>query len=258
MVIFRSFQQSVEEIYYLRHFRQEYVALFNRTAFCQLKDAASAVLTSEKSTSLAELFSVELKFTIDVLNDWFSNITKPKFLDVNGIKKQIYIKENPIVPSKTTCSIYGFLLGVQARGEYKRWYDFRVECEYLFLRNIYNDTELQKMKIEDIEKYYEILDRLAELFPVVERALEDGDTWAEFEDFMLEELDDIYSTVNEMKEDIDNIAVAKKTICKPPDFSDKIISFIYSALIKFVETDKVKGIPMSEKFHRKPKRDYEK
>ena len=120
IVIFRTFQQSVEEIYDLRHFRQEYVALFNRTAFCQLKDAASAVLTSEKSTSLAELFSVELKFTIDVLNDWFSNITKPKFLDVNGTKKQIYIKENPIVPSKTTCSIYGFLLGVQARGEYKR------------------------------------------------------------------------------------------------------------------------------------------
>ena len=66
------------------------------------------------------------------------------------------------------------------------------------------------MKIEDIEKYYEILDRLVELFPVVERALEDGNTCTEFEDFMLEELDNIYSTVSEMKEDIDNIAVAKK------------------------------------------------
>ena len=40
-----------------------------RELFFQLKDAASAVLAREKSTSFAELFSVELKFTIDTLND---------------------------------------------------------------------------------------------------------------------------------------------------------------------------------------------
>ena len=34
------------------------------TTFYQLKDAASAVLACEKSKSLDELFSVELKFTI--------------------------------------------------------------------------------------------------------------------------------------------------------------------------------------------------
>ena len=33
-----------------------------RQIFFQLKDAASAVLAHEKSTSLVELFSVELKF----------------------------------------------------------------------------------------------------------------------------------------------------------------------------------------------------
>ena len=85
---------------------------FNRKSFCQLKDAASAMLARKKSTSPTELFSVKLKFTIDPLNDWFSNTIKPKFLYVNHIKKQIYIRENPIVPSKTTCSICGFLLDV--------------------------------------------------------------------------------------------------------------------------------------------------
>ena len=53
------------------------------------------------------------------------------------------------------------------------------------------------MKINDIEEYYEIFDRLVELFPVVEGALEDGDTCAEFEDFMIEELDSSYSTTVE-------------------------------------------------------------
>ena len=57
--------------YDLSHFRQEHVAFCDRPTFYQLKDAAFAVLAREKSTFLAELFSVELKFTIDTLNAWF-------------------------------------------------------------------------------------------------------------------------------------------------------------------------------------------
>ena len=41
--------------------------------------------------------------------------------------------------------------------------------------------------------------RLVELFPVVEGALEDGDTSVAFEDFMIDELDSVYSTVEELK-----------------------------------------------------------
>ena len=81
IVTFRSFQQSPEEIYDLSHFKLEHVTFFNNTAFFQLKDTASAALAREKSTSLAELFSVELRFTIDTLSDWFSNIIKSKLLE---------------------------------------------------------------------------------------------------------------------------------------------------------------------------------
>ena len=79
IVIFRSFQQSAEEMYDLSNFKQEHVAFFNKTTFFQLKDVASAVLAREKSTSLAELFWLELKLTTDTLNDWFSNVIKPSF-----------------------------------------------------------------------------------------------------------------------------------------------------------------------------------
>ena len=68
------------------------------------------------------------------------------------------------------------------------------------------------MKIEDIEKYNEIFDKLVDIFSAVESALEDGDISVEFKDFMLEELDNVYSTVSEMKEEIDNIAVNKKDL----------------------------------------------
>ena len=66
ILIFRSFQQSKDEIYDLSHFNQEHVAFFDRTFF-QLKDGATTVLAREKVTSLTELFSVQLKFTIHLI-----------------------------------------------------------------------------------------------------------------------------------------------------------------------------------------------
>ena len=139
-------------MYDLSHFKQEHVAFFNKTTFFQLKDVASALLACEKSTSFAELFSVELKVTIDTLNDWFSNVIKPKFFELNDIIKQIFIKENPIVPAKTTCSICGLLLDVEADSEEdENSYDFIIECEHLFLRNIYSSTDFKEIDIDIIE-----------------------------------------------------------------------------------------------------------
>ena len=57
-VIFRSFQQSVNELYDISHFRPEHVPFFDQVILRQLKDAASAVAFREKCTSLAEMFSV--------------------------------------------------------------------------------------------------------------------------------------------------------------------------------------------------------
>ena len=96
--------------------------------------------------------------------------------------------------------IYGFLRDVQTAGEHKRWFDFIVECKYLSSRNIYSNNGLQKLKINDVEKYYEIFARLVDLFSVVESALEDGDIGFEFKEFMEVELDNVYSTLGEMKE----------------------------------------------------------
>ena len=108
IIIFRSFQQSPEEIYDLSHFRQEHIAYFDKVTFNQLKDATIAVLAREKSSSLSELFSVELKFTINILNNWFSNTIKPKFLELDELKKQIFVTENPVVASETICYICVF------------------------------------------------------------------------------------------------------------------------------------------------------
>lgn len=138
IVIFKSFQQQPNEIYDMSHFKKEHEPFFDKTTFCQLKDAADAVLAWQKATSLAELLSVELKFTVDTLNKWVSEIIKLNFLAVDSVANQIYIKENPIDRLKTTFSICGFLLDAN-NGE---WIDFIVRCEHLFLRNNYSFDEL--------------------------------------------------------------------------------------------------------------------
>ena len=64
------------------------------------------------------------------------------------------------------------------------------------MRNIYSSADFEEMNIGDIEKYYEGIDKLLELFPVVENALDDGDMFVEFKDVMLEDLDDACSTLS--------------------------------------------------------------
>ena len=84
----------------------------------------------------------------------------------------MFIKENPIVPSKTTCCICGFILGTEACGEHQRWYNFIAEMEYLFLRNIYSEIDLEKMEKKNICNYYSRLEKFIELITIVEDALE--------------------------------------------------------------------------------------
>ena len=77
IVIFRSYQQASIEPYDISHFKQEHIPFFDQVTLRQLEDAASAVAFREKSTSLAEMFCSELKFTIDTLKLWFNKIIKP-------------------------------------------------------------------------------------------------------------------------------------------------------------------------------------
>ena len=68
------------------------------------------------------------------------------------------------------------------------------------------------MKTDNIKKYYEIFNRLLDLFLAIESALEDENTNPELEDFMELELDNVYESLHGMKEDTGNIVVPKKKI----------------------------------------------
>ena len=127
-----------------------------------MKDAATSVLAREKSISLSELFSVKLKFTINMLNKWFKSVFKSIFLELNEIQKQIFVKENPLNLSETCCCICGILLDTEISHKHKKtekisaWYDFTVQTERLFIRNICSKEETSSMeKLSTLENYYE-------------------------------------------------------------------------------------------------------
>ena len=72
------------------------------------KNAASAVLVCDKSTFLAELFSVELKFTVNTLNDWFSNTIKLNFFELNDIRNKFSLAKIQSLAQKQFLQYVGF------------------------------------------------------------------------------------------------------------------------------------------------------
>ena len=86
------------------------------------------------------------------------------------------------------------------------------------------------MNMENIENYCSFFDRLIELFPAFGNALDSVGKTFEFKGFLETALDNVNSTVEELKEDIENVVIKRKKFVKV-DFADEIITFIYSTLI---------------------------
>ena len=130
--------------------------------FCNakpLKDAGMKVYEKKSSFVLSEMFSIELKFTIDISLKWFYNIYKSRFIELDMITKQQYEIENKIHWSHTKCVMCDFKLSVGSRfgpeNDKLTYFDFVVKEEHLFLRNVYDEDVLQKSgQIKDLKTYY--------------------------------------------------------------------------------------------------------
>ena len=105
---------------------------------------------------------------------------KSKFLKLNNIQKQIFIKENPINSSKTLCCICGFRLDIEVKQKKKisTWHEFVVQKEHLFLRNIYSKNDIASMKkIRDISDFNGECYRFVKIVVLLEKYLIYDDWW---------------------------------------------------------------------------------
>ena len=67
--------------------------------------------------------------------------------------------------------------------------------------------------------------------------------------FMLKYLDNNYSLLQYLREKIDHISIPKKRFTSEKTlFSEKLLVFLYSSMVNFCRTNKVKRIPLSQKF----------
>ena len=235
LIIFRSYDQNQNAPTSLSHFEalennffkdQE---MFDRTTLKQLEDAAFSVFNREKNTALAEMFSVELKFTTDCLKSWFSR--KHKVLDIEIEQKSEFIKSNPM-KKNNLCSICDFPLVPKAPNG---WADHVFRSEYLFLENIYSEKEMKQMKIEKFERYEEkinkILNELDNFGMTIEESRNDGDD---------SEIDEIIKKIKNIETSSEDKGKATK---------EKTIGFLYGRSICFIRSDKFKReYPILRKF----------
>ena len=74
--------------------------------------------------------------------------------------------------------------------EQKSWYNFIIQCEHLFLRNIYSEVDLKRMGVSNIDDYLLTIEKLRSLYSDLENALNGRDLSEELSNFMREDLKD--------------------------------------------------------------------
>ena len=151
LMIFRSYDQNQNALTLLSHFDAlefnffKDPEIFNKTTLKQLEAAAFSVQNREKNTALADMFSIELKFTVDCLKSWFSK--KHKVLDIEIDQKTEFIKKNP--PKKEDlCCLCDFPIDPRVQNG---WAEHVFRAQHLFLENIYTEKAMREMGIDKFE-----------------------------------------------------------------------------------------------------------
>ena len=160
--VFRSYDQSADQLTSLPHFEALQYNFFadtdhcNRVTLKQLEDAAFSVQYRKRNTALAEIFSVELKLTVDCLKFWFDKTHKINNLEVKLKDKLDFNQKHP-KNSDTVCCLCDFPIEARAPNG---WSHHVFRAERLFLENIYSEKQIRVMGIEKFEVYFKKLDRI--------------------------------------------------------------------------------------------------
>ena len=134
LFIYRSYDQDRSKLTSLIHFETvqpnffDFKENFNSKTLLQLQNAALAVENRKENTAPAEMFSIELKFTVDCLKFWFER--NRKALEITEQQRLEFTENN----AKKTWCICDF--PIQSRTD-KGWFKHVCKAEYLFLENIF-------------------------------------------------------------------------------------------------------------------------
>ena len=127
---------------------------FNKTALKQLEEAAFSVQNREKNTASAEMFSIELKFTVDCLKFWFGK--KHRIIETEVDFNSEFKQSNPLTKT-TLCCLCDFSIEPRATNG---WTDLAFKAKHLYLENIFTQKEMASMGIDKFEHFSKKLNRI--------------------------------------------------------------------------------------------------
>lgn len=85
------------------------------------------------------------------------------------------------------------------------WPDHVIKAEYFFLRDIYDDDQMKKMEIDNIEDYEAIVLRMLNLVEEFEKCLQNERVTDNITDFLRDgSVEDTYESISMIREDRKN------------------------------------------------------
>ena len=149
-MVVRGYNHSLEELPNVNYLTEEQLAMRNLKPSEQLKDCVVNVYSKKNKNAIAEMFNIELKFACDILLQWFNYKFKSERMNLSIEVSSQYKRLNPI-NDETRCCICAFPLdvtpkGITFQGTEMSYLDFLIKKEYSFLKNIYDEKDLEKSK----------------------------------------------------------------------------------------------------------------
>ena len=198
---------------------------FNLTSLKQLEHAALSVLEKKENSSMAEFFSIEIKFTVDCIKKWFR---ENRYVEDSTQEQRFQYKDDNLLNLNNLCCLCDMPLKAEAESG---WLEHVIFAEYLFLSNIYSEKEMKKMGIENLEVYsnkIKILENLNSFCSSIKKEKE----------LFPDEIDKIIFKMKKIKtenKDDEDKATREKTI-----------GYLYLESINLLPTDKT-NTPISQK-----------
>ena len=188
-----------------------------------------------------EMFNYELKLVIDICKKWTSEKCLRKNNSLDMFSKINFKKKNPVDFYKTKYVICNFNIGVATTNELESeemtYYDFVVQKEHCFLRNIFDQDNLKKSKnMDTIGVYFAAFEKFLKIVALLENQYTSN---SNIEDVSEECLIDffrenqiycfleLFLDISEC--DVKNVRALKKTKIH----QIKIINFIYKKKMDF-------------------------
>ena len=240
IIVERSYGHDLHKLNSINYLNAEQMNFIDPTVVRQLSDAAAHVANRKCKNAMGQMFSVELFFLKDTILRWFNKKIKSVNLTINPDLK-LEFEKKPIDWQNDTCYLCKFKLDVmptnhETADQEMTYGDFIIRYEHKFLRNIF-DPEILKnsSNLLSLKDYYAVFRKVISLvlkLQNIQQFTDLSDLDAETV-LTLQKLDNSNETMQQLKNNIDNIEIKNAPGSKISNFYLRLMCYVYQNLVDF-------------------------